>query len=633
KARDAVRALKAEKPGKAIKVAFMAGNYGTLDNIKFTAEDSGTADAPITYCKYGDGDVVFANGIKIDEESFKPVDESDYYLLGSVDTSKVYKADLNGIIDRFEDNNVIFSETTLCYEARIPNKNANGVDVFYTDVTTTHNELESIELQVYLPGIVEKFRTVEGMKVTGLLRYGWLLDTFLVKSYDKESHILTFDFENTKIYNGYDIKDGHVLAYEDRFDDTVFFHNLSDQIDFEGEYWFDTKTKTLYMYEPKGDYHISTGGTFMYIAPGAEHISFVGLDFSTSTSNGIEIAADNLTFDRCTFSNIAGNAAIGTVFYENNESGARGLTVTRCEFFNFVNMALDIEASYQDYRKLKPSGNVIDNNYFHDFGSPQFMSKAVMLHWNVGAQVTHNEFTRASESAIVWEYCCDTVIEYNVFDDLMRSSTDRGVLYCYEQITNRSNVIRYNLFKNTRNATQVHSIYFDGSWGHEVYNNLFYNSASCNVLFNGGRDNSACNNVMIGNITPFISHKGLDPNQSPEEYKNSAAFRYLGALPAKETSEGQLWYARWPSMYEYSYDPADVGKPECVFTTVNHVKNNALIGAKIDDKVLLESGDLEGNVEYALTDDVGFVCPALGDYRIKDGASVDSVQFENIGRY
>ncbi|MBR5447859.1 MAG: S-layer homology domain-containing protein, partial [Clostridia bacterium] len=45
KARDAVRALKAEKPGKAIKVAFMAGNYGTLDNIKFTAEDSGTADA------------------------------------------------------------------------------------------------------------------------------------------------------------------------------------------------------------------------------------------------------------------------------------------------------------------------------------------------------------------------------------------------------------------------------------------------------------------------------------------------------------------------------------------------------------------------------------------------------------
>ena len=86
-------------------------------------------------------------------------------------------------------------------------------------------------------------------------------------------------------------------------------------------------------------------------------------------------------------------------------------------------------------------------------------------------------------------------------------------------------------------------------------------------------------------------------------------------------------------MYEYSFDPADLGKYECIFTPVNHVKNNALIGSKLTDKALLQYGDLDGNAEYSLTDDVGFVCPALGDYRVKDGASVDSVQFEKIGRY
>ncbi len=632
KARDAVRELKKTKKGE-IKVAFKAGNYGTLDNVTFTAEDGGTADAPITYCKYGDGPVVFTNGIKIEESAFKPVTESDYYLLGSVDTSKVYKTDLKGIIDKLEDNNILFSETAPCYEARIPNKSTLGVDKFYTDVTTTYNEKESILLQSYLPGIVEKFRTVEGMKVSGLLRYGWLLDTFLVKSYNPDTDILTFDFENTTIHNGYDIEDGHVLAYEDRFDDTVYFHNLSDQIDFEGEYWFDPNTKVLYVYEPKGDYHISTGGTFMYIAPGAEYLQFIGLDFSTSTGNGIEIAADHLTFDRCSVSNIAGDGAVVTVFRDGNEGGTRFTTIKNSEFYNFVNMGLDIEASYENYKMLKPSENVIENNYFHDFGSPQFMSKAIMLHWNVGTKIANNEFKAGTESAIVWEYCCDMAIEYNVFEDLMRSSTDRGVLYCFGQITNRSNAIRYNLFKNTRNATQVHSIYFDGSWGQDVYNNLFYNSASCNILFNEGRDNTATSNVMIGNVTPFIAHWGFSDCQNGGNYDDSLAFRYVKAIPARGTVQGDLWYSRWPVMYEYSFDPADLGKYECIFTPVNHVKKNALIGSKLTDKVLLQYGDLDGNAEYKLTDDVGFVCPALGDYRVKDGASVDSVQFEKIGRY
>ena len=633
KARDAVRELKKTKK-TAIKVAFKAGDYGTLDNIKFTAEDGGTEAAPITYCKYGDGDVVFTNGIKISADRFKPVDESDYYLLGKVDTSKIYKADLKGIVDKLEDNNVIFSETAPCYEARIPNKNSIGVDTFYFDLTTVYNEKESILIQNQLVKVIEGLRTTEGMKVSGFLRYGWLLDTFLVKNYDVATKVLTFDFENTVIHNGYEISSGHVLAYEERFDDTVYFHNLSDQIDFEGEYWFDTDTKTLYMYDPAGDYHISTGGTFMYVAPGADYLNFIGLDFSTCTEIGIELAADHLTFDRCSVSNIGGNAAIGTVFRDGNESGSRFTSIINSEFYNFVNMGIDIEASYENYRMLIPSENVIENNYFHDFGTPQYMSKAVMLHWNVGTKIAHNEFTRGTESAIVWEYCCDMAIEYNVFDDLMRSCQDRGVIYCYCQITNRSNMIRYNLFKNTRNATQVHSIYFDGSWGQEVYNNIFYNSGSCNVLFNEGRDNMACNNIMIGDdVTPFIGHWGFPDCQNGGNYDDSEAFRYIKALPARGTAMGDLWYSRWPVMYEYSFDPADLGKYECIFTPVNHVKNNTLIGATIKDEILLRFGDLENNVTYAMTDDVGFVCPATGDYRVTDGSAMPDVQFEKIGRY
>ena len=50
-----------------VTVAFKAGNYGTL-TARLTKEDTGTADVPITYCAYGDGDVIFNNGVLIDDD-------------------------------------------------------------------------------------------------------------------------------------------------------------------------------------------------------------------------------------------------------------------------------------------------------------------------------------------------------------------------------------------------------------------------------------------------------------------------------------------------------------------------------------------------------------------------------------
>ncbi len=635
KARDAVRALKAEKPGKAITVAFKAGNYGTLDNITFTEADTGTADAPITYCKYGDGPVVFTNGIKIPEGDFKPVDESDYYLLGGVDKSKVYKVDLTGIVDTLGDNNILFSETAPCYEARIPNRDSSGVDKHYFDVTTTYNEKESILLQSYLPGIVEKFRTVEGMKVTGFLRYGWLTDTFPVKSYDPETKVLTFDFENFGFPNGYHINDV-VLAFEERFDDQIFFHNLSDQIDFEGEYWFDSNTKMLYVYKPEGDYHISTGGTFMYIAPGAEYLTFLGLDFSTSSANGIEIAADHLTFDRCSVSNIGGTNAIVTVFRDGNEPGTRWSTFTGCEFYNFVDTGLNIEASYrQCHKTLTPSGNVIENNYFHDFGTPAYRSQAILLRWEVGCKVYNNEFKNGSRAAVVYSDSIDVEIMYNVFENMMCSSMDYGIVYSYRQITNRDNKISYNLFKNNRYYTWVYSIYVDGSWGQEFTGNIFYESTTLGIILNGGRDNLCRDNIMIShtnNRAAFVNNWDLAPDNWEQEAKDTI-FNTLASLPKKGDANYEMWKERWPILFNYTYDIADLGKYECIYTPVNHIWDNHFFGSTFNDPIILEYGDIKGNVDHKMDEDVGFVCPALGDYRITDGATVNDIHFEKIGRY
>ena len=61
-ARDAVRKLKAGKP---ITVAIRGGTYRVGEPIVFTAGDSGTKDAPITYRAYQDEKPVFSGGVPI----------------------------------------------------------------------------------------------------------------------------------------------------------------------------------------------------------------------------------------------------------------------------------------------------------------------------------------------------------------------------------------------------------------------------------------------------------------------------------------------------------------------------------------------------------------------------------------
>ena len=75
KAVQLVRELKKTATDE-IKVAFKAGNYGRV-TVNLTEEDSGTEEVPITYCAYGDGDVIFQNGITVTEDMFKPLDEAD----------------------------------------------------------------------------------------------------------------------------------------------------------------------------------------------------------------------------------------------------------------------------------------------------------------------------------------------------------------------------------------------------------------------------------------------------------------------------------------------------------------------------------------------------------------------------
>ncbi|MBR5633436.1 MAG: S-layer homology domain-containing protein, partial [Clostridia bacterium] len=98
-AKAKVREIKKTKTSGEIKVAFKGGNYGGLDNLTFTPEDSGSDKLSIVYCAYGDGDVVFQNGVVIKENEFTLVDGDEKSMFPKKSRDHVYKVDLTGRVD------------------------------------------------------------------------------------------------------------------------------------------------------------------------------------------------------------------------------------------------------------------------------------------------------------------------------------------------------------------------------------------------------------------------------------------------------------------------------------------------------------------------------------------------------
>ncbi|MBR5632751.1 MAG: right-handed parallel beta-helix repeat-containing protein, partial [Clostridia bacterium] len=586
---------------------------------------------------------IFENGTSISKSDFVPVSESDYYLLGSVDTSKVYKVDLNGKTDAVSSNSILFTETGVCHEARIPNKASDGTDKNYSNMTTVHDPLASIELQMGLPSLVASFRTTDGMKVTGFLRTGWIVDTFPVLSYDKDTHILTFDFENAQFNHGG--LSSYPLADEDRMTDTVFFSNLSDQIDNEGEYWYNAETNVLYMYRPTENIFIADKGQYMYL-DNVNYITFSHLNFRGNLEKCIELGGTHLTFDTCSFGNVAGESIIEDIF----QYDVTDFTVVNCEFYNFVDKAILLDCSYDSLLPMKPTNVVIENNYFHDFGLPQYFSYAIGIDCTVDSRIAHNEFVNGSHAAVNWNRSINLAIEYNVFDNMMMTTEDYGAVYSYHSVTNRDNKVRYNIFRNIRTEAAAYGVYLDDDTsGQEVCYNVFYNAGAHAVTCNGGRDNRIHDNVVINTGTSyagdFLMHNpGMytiiedytDPADIKAALEASVQYQHLSGLPKEGSEYYEAWKARWPEMFSYSFDPADIDDPKCIFHTVHYVTDNAIFNAKkeMNYGIYYEMFAVkDGTVAYGLDENPFFADPTHGDYTITDTSKFADNHFDKIGRY
>ena len=274
KARDKVRAMdKSEKSG--IIVALKAGEYA-VEHLEFSAADSGTQTCPVTYCAYGDGEVILNGGVTLPREALRPVaDEAQLarlsaeaqrevlcvsltdlgitaaqygalHAIGSYSTAEKYDGDWTG------DNNCeLFVDDRRQTLARYP----NGDGCLYTGevvseglgkesadcaVKEAYFEARNPTPDVYkmdkaLSARIAAWQTTEDVWMFGYWRWDWADASTPLGAVDHENRTLSPMF---------------VSYYGAIRGAPYYFYNVFEELDAPGEWYLDRDAGILYLWPP-----------------------------------------------------------------------------------------------------------------------------------------------------------------------------------------------------------------------------------------------------------------------------------------------------------------------------------------------------------------------------------------------
>ena len=649
-----VRELK-KTAADGIVVAFKAGNYGNL-TTELTEADAGSEKVSITYCKYGDGDVIFSNGINVSLDEFTAIDESEHYLFPAKAVNDIKKADLSAKLNGVEliSGSDLSNGSKRLNVARFPNKMTN-VDN-YMDIGSPYTGV-SIQLSSLFASRFDKYHTYENILMLGTVGHEYWSDYEPIKSYDSENKVI-------ELYDG----PFRGISEEQR----VYVQNISEELDCDNEYWVDAENNILYVYKPNSNYTLTTKGTFIDIN-GADNVKFKGLKFKNFNDSALKVNADGVTVELCEFFCSGAEYVIYSNGYNN--------VYRSNEMYELAGGGIIVYGG--DWENLIPSGVIIDNNLIHDYEQTIHTYKpAVRLMMSVGTVVSHNEIYNAPHSAIIYGQAeedrsgrsIDNVIEYNYIHNVMNSTyADAAVIYCGRTIADRGNIIQYNIMSNCGTGRSTWSIYLDdGMAGQTVRGNVFYNAGAYMVMA-AGRENQIYDNVGITSSTSLygtyiiryeakyydmLKDEGVDRLWSSPTFPS--VLQSAERIPAEGTEGRKLWEERWSELFttiadlslseDRLTDPTFFINPAGVVVKNNYIFSSST--AEFDfsqnpNQWFSPALDVEGfnnvienNPVYDHDGDNAteypeiFKNPALGDYSIREGSEfTGNIPFDEIGRY
>ncbi len=657
KARDAVRAL--DKSGKTeVVVGIMAGEYRTT-GITFTAEDSGTKDCPIRYCKYGEGEVVINGGVSLNAEDFTAVtdeamlsrlnDEAkknvvcvdlskynisaeDYgklYAIGTSNSASLYDGDWVGPIW----SEVFFNDVRMNL-ARYPDSNAEEEYLYTGEVVSNGENRETIgsvydsgtirnpkpdvfKINQELADRINSWEAFDDIWIMGWWKYDWS---------DASSPFGVLNYEESTLSPKFG------SSYGTKEEAPYYFYNVFEELTTPGEFYLDRENAVLYIY-PTAD--MSTAEIDMSLTTNtlvtldsANYISFEGITYKGTRGDAISVNGNGNRIAYSLIKNIAGGAVISNGYdnlFEYNEITRTGKG--------------GISLNGGDTKTLTAGNNRAENNLIHDWSEIYKTYQSAVSVGGVGNICAHNEIYNSPHQAISWGGN-NNIIEYNIVHDVGLLTNDGGAMYSGRTWTAYGNVLRYNyiydLGSTVKNGDKEvtytpDGIYFDDNMaGQTAYGNILVNVPKNGFLVGSGRDNTVKNNIIIN------SESGITyDNRAREGSLNDGWFTHhfegvenglLSDLLASPW-QSEAWQEAFPQYKNMTVDYSDIDNPNLPFNPAGAVVSENIIVSKgtksigdIADDVYRFSGDsIKNNLVLSkLEMNKVFTDAENGDYSIND---------------
>ena len=519
RARDAVRAIKREGglPLGGAEIEVCGGRYAFTEMLALTAEDSGTAEAPVVYHARA-GEAVFVSGGRRITE-WRPV--TDLAALARIDPAakgKLYQADLRAQgVSEYGDLGLDSAADLQLWLARAEGQNeytmgsaaasvgkkaAPRLELFFNGEPMPLSRWPNdggIAITEVLGKTPIDVRGVEGC-AEGVFTYAgdrptrwvgekdawvcgswfrdWAEQVHKIQAIDVTKHLIAV----APPYHGYGYRRGQWF----------YGLNLLCEIDRPGEWMIDREAGVLYFWPPSdiGSAKVEVSQAVGLVAMNdTTNITVRGLFFETARGTGVAISnAVQCNIVGCTFRNLANH---GVTVFGGREDGVFG-----CDMYGLGGGGIYLVGG--DRATLSPAGHTAENNHIHHYARWDHMYRPGVMISGVGNRAVHNLIHDAPHAAILFGGN-DHLISFNEIHSVCYDSNDCGAIYAGRSWTLRGNEIRNNYLHHIygRLGGPCKGIYLDDLFSSAtVSDNLFY-QVTYAVFLGGGRDNIVENNVFV----------------------------------------------------------------------------------------------------------------------------------------
>lgn len=549
RARAAVRDLKrgGNLPKSKFTVWLRQGDYFRTNAFELTAEDSGTAAAPITWQAYRDESVRLLGGRVL--PAFVPV--TDPGILARVDeNARAHLLQLNlrdlGISDfgqmksRGFGRPITTAHCELFFDgrpmtlARWPNNGESEKIAGFPETTGKGDDhggtIGDLPNGFFYSGDrPRRWQDTTELWVHGYWAWDWANSYERVVELDPARRLV----RTAPPHGLYGFRKGQ------RF----YFLNVLEELDQPGEWFLDRKTALLYFWPPapqaraggvRPDTILSLLDQPLLKLKDASHLIIRGLVLEGTRANAVEIhsGTSNLLAG-CLLRHIGNNGVV--------IQGGIGHGVASCDIFDTGDGGVSLHGG--DRHTLSPAGHFVENSHFQRQGRWSKCYVPAVLMSGVGHRVSSNLIHDHPHAAILFTGN-DHLIEFNDIHHIALETGDVGAIYTGRDYSFRGNRIRHNYIHETGGVGMGSmGVYMDDCVsGTEVFGNVFY-KVHWAMFIGGGRDHRVENNLFV-DCDPAVRADGRGLDRAPvwRDMVNEFMRKQLAAVPAT------LYRERYPAL-------------------------------------------------------------------------------------